>query len=386
MSIATSTSTLETFTFDRKRGWSVESFPRLNSDRTLVLVFGATSYLDDDTPLRELHQAFPDSHIAGCSTAGEIFDATLMDECLSVAVMQFRHTRLASVTAPVRSPADSQRAGESLAQQLQQPGLRGVLVLSDGLKVNGSELVRGLNASFPEHTIITGGLAGDGDRFKRTWVIRNGRPAEGIVSAIGFYGERVHIGHGSKGGWNVFGPERLVTKSAGNVLFELDNKPALPLYREYLGDRASELPASALLFPLALRKDANDPKRLVRTVLSIDEQKQAMVFAGDTPEGYLAQLMRANFSRLIEGAAQSALMTRQTCKTDAPCLAIAVSCVGRRLVLGARTEEELESTLEVLPANSRQVGFYSYGEISPYSTGKCDLHNQTMTLTTIAEV
>jgi hypothetical protein len=386
MPTTATTSTLETFTFDRKRGWSIKSFPKLNSDRTLVLVFGATSYLDDDAPLCDLQRAFPDSHIAGCSTAGEIHEATLMDECLCVAVMQFKHTSLTTVTAPVRSPEDSSRAGEMLAHQLQQPGLRGALVLSDGLKVNGSELVRGLNASLPDHAVVTGGLAGDGDRFKRTWVIKNGKPAEGIVSAVGFYGERVHIGHGSKGGWDVFGPERLVTRSRGNILFELDHKPALPLYKEYLGDRASELPASALLFPLALRKDAKDPKRLVRTVLSIDEAKQAMVFAGDTPEGYLAQLMRANFSRLIEGAAESALMTRQTCKTDAPCLAIAVSCVGRRLVLGARTEEELESTLEVLPAHSRQVGFYSYGEISPYSTGKCDLHNQTMTLTTIAEV
>src|SRR6185503_12238301 len=182
-------------------------------------------------------------------------------------------------------------------------------------------------------------------------------------------GEHVRIGHGSKGGWDVFGPERLVTRSKGNVLFELDGKAALPLYKQYLGDRASGLPATALLFPLELRRNSQDTKRLVRTVLSVDEASQSMTFAGDIPQGYLAQLMRANFNRLIEGAAASALMTRNS-NHAGPCLSIAVSCVGRRLVLGERTEEELESALETLATQSQQVGFYSYGELSPHTTGR----------------
>jgi hypothetical protein len=386
MSTRTTQCGLETFCYRPDRGWSLPSFPKLDSERTLVLVFGARKFAEDDQRVQELTRAYPTSHIAGCSTSGEIFGSSLSDDSLSVAVLRFEHTRLANVCAPVRSPADSFHAGDVIARQLEHPSLRGVLVFSDGLKVNGSELVRGLNTVLPASVVVTGGLAGDGDRFQRTWVIKDGKPAEGFVSAVGFYGDRVRIGHGSKGGWDVFGPERLVTRSKGNVLFELDGKPALPLYKEYLGDRAAGLPATALLFPLELRRDAADSTRLVRTILSVDEATQSLAFAGDIPQGYLAQLMRANFNRLIEGAAASALMTRQTCKFDGPCLAIAVSCVGRRLVLGERTEEELESTLETLPEHSRQVGFYSYGEISPYSTGHCDLHNQTMTLTTIAEV
>ena len=110
-----------------------------------------------------------------------------------------------------------------------------------------------------------------------------------------------------------------------------------------------------------------------------------MTFAGDVPEGYLAQLMRANFDRLIEGASGASLDARESIETETPVLAIAISCVGRRLVLGERTEEEVEATLDVLPERSRQIGFYSYGEVSPYATGRCDLHNQTMTLTTLSE-
>jgi hypothetical protein len=184
----------------------------------------------------------------------------------------------------------------------------------------------------------------------------------------------------------MFGPDRVVTRSEGNVLYELDGRPALQLYKDYLGDRAAGLPATALLFPLALREASGADKNLVRTILAVDEARQSMTFAGDIPQGIRAQLMRANFDRLIQGASDAASLAGGSRNgTDGETLAIAISCVGRRLVLGERTEEEVEATLDVLPAGSRQIGFYSYGEISPYATGACDLHNQTMTLTTLAE-
>ena len=189
----------------------------------------------------------------------------------------------------------------------------------------------------------------------------------------------------SKGGWDRFGPERTVTRSEGNVLFELDGKPALDLYKTYLGERASGLPATALLFPLALRARAGEEKSLVRTILAVDESARSLTFAGDVPQGSLAQLMRANFDRLVDGAEGAALMTRGRCGKGRSTLAVAISCVGRRLVLGERTEEELEAVGDVLPEGARVLGFYSYGEISPFATGRCDLHNQTMTLTTLQE-
>jgi hypothetical protein len=375
---------IRSYHFHQTKGWT-GPLSGMDSPRTLVVAFGWSGLIDNPAPLAAMREAFPGSHLVGCSTAGEIHGTCLHDDSISAAAIRFSATDLATVSAPVRSPEDSARAGELIAEQLRRPGLRAVLVLSDGLRVNGSSLVRGLASALPQGTVITGGLAGDGPRFKRTWILRNGEPCEGFVTAVGFYGARVRIGHGSQGGWDVFGPERTVTRSQGNVLFELDGKPALPLYKHYLGDRAKELPASALLFPLSLRRDRSDSNCLVRTILAVDEKAQSMTFAGDIPTGSLAQLMRANFDRLIEGASQSALMTRTSGIAAGPCLSIAVSCVGRRLVLGERTEEELERAAELLPPGSEQVGFYSYGEISPFASGGCDLHNQTMTLTTIAE-
>ena len=376
---------LETFSYKKRSGWSLGTLPALDSDQTLVIVFGAPGFRDTPEPIQQLMRAYPQSHLIGCSSSGEIFDTAVQDESLSVCVARFEQTRLASAVTACADAQESFAAGKALAEQLHRPDLRGVLVLSDGLQVNGSELVKGINSVLPDSVVVTGGLAGDGDRFGSTWILRNGAPQSGYITAVGLYGDQVHIGHGSKGGWDAFGPERRVTRSEGNRLYELDDKPALELYKKYLGEQASGLPASGLLFPLALRANPSDEKSIVRTILAIDEAKQAMIFAGDIPQGYLAQLMKANFDRLIDGASEAASLAKNQSQNGGPILSIAISCVGRRLVLGERTDEELEATLEVLPKGTRQIGFYSYGEISPYASGHCDLHNQTMTLTTISE-
>jgi hypothetical protein len=378
---------MQTFTFNNDTGWSVKTFPAFDAENTLVLIFGASGFLENPVPVQDLARAFPASIITGCSTSGEILGTEISDGSLAVAVVSFRESRLKMATTVVNDSSESYTAGQQLSKQLMTDDLRGVLVLSDGLSVNGSELVRGINSILPDNVVVTGGLAGDGDRFERTWVIQDGRPAGGVISAVGFYGDSVRIGHGSMGGWDIFGPERRVTHAEGNVLYELDGQPALGLYKRYLGELADGLPATALRFPLALREGPDDEKSVVRTILSVNEEDQSMTFAGDVPEGAHAQLMRANFDRLVDGAAGAAMMTRESCPDQiGPVLAIAISCVGRRLVLGESSEEEVESTIDVLPKGTRQVGFYSYGEISPYTSGQCELHNQTMTLTTISEV
>ncbi len=355
----------------------------MNSPQTLILVFAAPSFAAEPAALQVLAAQYPQSTLVGCSTAGEIYGAKLCDASLAVALVRFEHTALRLASAPISCTADSDGAGRAMAAQLAAPELRAVLVLSEGTHVNGSALVRGLTALLPPAVVITGGLAGDGARFGPTWVWQGGAPRTGWATAVGLYGAALQVGYGSRGGWDIFGPERRITRSAGNVLYELDGRPALQLYKEYLGERAAGLPATALLFPLALRLAGGAEPQVVRTVLAIDEAAQSMQFAGDVPEGAFAQLMRANFDRLIEAAADAGQHSRIA--ANGPVLSVAISCVGRRLILGERSEEELEATLEALPPSSQQIGFYSYGELSPSGPGSCELHNQTMTLTTFSE-
>ena len=231
---------------------------------------------------------------------------------------------------------------------------------------------------------VSGGLAGDGSRFQNTSVLSGRAVRSGIVAGVGFYGDAFGVQHGSRGGWDAFGPERVVTRSRGSVLYELDGRPALGLYKTYLGERSQGLPATALLFPLSLR-GGHSGDSLVRTIVSVDEEARSMTFAGDIPEESIVQLMRANFDRLIEGAAAAG--RRAKVPEGAASLSVAISCVGRRLVLGERTEEEVDAVVESLPEGAPLVGFYSYGEISPLVPGQCGaLHNQTMTLTRYWEV
>ncbi|MBA3813308.1 MAG: FIST C-terminal domain-containing protein [Alphaproteobacteria bacterium] len=378
---------LETFTYTSDEGWSVKTFPQLDSEQTLVLIFAAPEMIQDLSPIKELSQHYPKSKIIGCSSAGEIAGSFIHDKSLSVAIVRFKNTPLKIIKSNITNMEESLNVGKQLAQELKRDDLKGILVLSDGLLVNGSELVKGLNLESNENVVITGGLAGDGDRFKETWIIFNGEILKNTIAAVGFYGDNIQIGFSSRGGWDVFGPERYITRAKKNILYELDGQPALKLYKDYLGERAAELPSSGLLFPLAIRQDQTDTKQLVRTILAINEEDQSLIFAGDVPTGYLAQLMRANFDRLIDSAGKAGEIVAKKLSNDkaAPILSIAISCIGRRLLLGERTEEEIEAVLESLPVDTQQIGFYSYGELSPTIQGTCDLHNQTMTLTTLSE-
>ena len=377
---------LETFCFNGHSNCSYPLSQAFDPSRTLVILFGGSDFIESPEAVTRIAQAHRDCPVLGCSTSGEIMGTRIQDNSLVGAVVQFEKTQVKVASAPIQNPKESYTAGNTIGRELNHPDLRGVFVLSDGLRVNGSELVRGINAVLPESVVVTGGLAGDGDRFKRTWVIKDQIPQQGFVTAVGFLGDAVQIGHGSKGGWDIFGPERRVTRAQGNILHELDGRPALQLYKEYLGEKASALPASGLFFPLALRTRESETNQTVRTILAVNEADQSMTFAGDIPQDSLAQLMRANFDRLITGASEAATLSRNGNQVDTPTLAIAISCVGRRLVLGERTEEEIEATLDILPKESQQIGFYSYGELSPYTNGRCELHNQTMTLTTISEM
>lgn len=295
---------IESFQYIQNQGWSIQTFPELDSENTLILVFASSVFRANSKPIEELAQAYKKSKIIGCSTAGEIFGPNIFDNSISVAVAQFESTKLQIAKTDVKDTEDSYEAGVHLSKSLhQKQNLQSIFVLSDGLNVNGSELIKGLNQNAGKGVIITGGLAGDGADFNNTWIIYDGKIVDHCIGAVGFYGDQIHVGHGSRGGWDIFGPERIITRSKANILYELDNQPALKLYKTYLGDRASELPAAGLLYPLAIRNPSvPDSQHIVRTILGVNEEEQSLIFAGDLPKGYYAQLMRANFDRLIVSA------------------------------------------------------------------------------------
>jgi hypothetical protein len=328
---------------------------------------------------------FDTAEIALCSTAGEILGMNVLDDSIVITAIDFERTPIRSAVVNIKNFNNSIAAGAALARQLPVQDLCYVLVLSDGSLANGTALIEGIDQIFHSKIPLSGGIAGDGANFVSTAVGLNARADHGNIVAIGFYGNHLQVQHGSMGGWSLFGPDRMITKSAGNVLWEIDGKIALDLYRLYLGKYATELPGSALLFPLSIQMPG-DQERLVRTILSIDAEANTMTFAGDVPEGSSVRFMKANFDNVIHAASEAAGFSTGFVAESSPDYALLISCVGRKIILKNRVEEEIEAVAEIYPKRTVMSGFYSYGELAPFNnTVKCQLHNQTMTITTFTE-
>ncbi len=354
------------------------------SNAQLVLVFGERTCLESIQPYQYLKELYPAANIVINSTSGEIYEDAAHDNSIVATAIEFEKTLVKTTEINIANHHESASVGEKIAEDLLGDSLKAIFIISDGSKVNGSALITSLNQKVDESVLISGGLAGDAARFEKTLVGLNSEPEEGKIIGIGLYGNDLQVGHGTMGGWDGFGPEREVTESEYNILYKIGDKAALDLYKEYLGKYVEQLPGAALLFPLAMR-ETEDAEPVVRTILSIDEENKSMTFAGELPKGSLVRFMKANFDRLIDASAKAA-QDSIVPFGNSPDLAILVSCVGRKLVLGQRSDEEVEAAREVLGSDTVITGFYSYGEISPLNpNARCGLHNQTMTITTFSE-
>lgn len=355
-------------------------------DPHLVLVFGDVSFFATSELADTLATMFPEATRAGCSTAGEISGEGVTERSCVITAVLFDHGSLKGASAPLPTMDASFAAGQAIARGLEGAGLKAALLFGRGVEVNGSALLRGVIEVLGESVALGGGLAGDGVAFRRTYTLDNDGVSDCRVVAVGFYGERMAIGRGSYGGWEAFGPARKVTRSSGNVLAELDGEPALAIYKRYLGDHARDLPGSGLLFPFLMLDGKEAGRGLVRTILGVDDALGTLTLAGEIETGGYLKLMHSSTDQLVDGAETAARETRRAADPQGESLAVLVSCVGRKLVMGARVDEEVEAVAAVLNAGAVLTGFYSYGEFGPVAAAtECLLHNQTMTVMHIGE-
>jgi hypothetical protein len=338
---------------------------------------------------QSLRSRLPHAAVIGCSTAGEIIGSEVHVGSLTMTAIALEGTLAHVCSVPVARMEDSAVAGRAVSVALRElagPDLRQVWVFAPGVSINGSALVAGLKSGFDSAALpgISGGLAGDGGAFVRTFTIGPQGVKDNHVVALGFSGRRLRSGSSANGGWEAFGPARRVTRAQGNVLLEMDHESALEIYRRYLGEYAKDLPSSGLLFPLQITQGPDSG--LIRTILGIDEEKGSLILAGDVSTDSHVRLMHASTHHLVEAAEKAAQNIRPMLQAGEPALAVLVSCVGRRIVMGDLTEEEVEVVGDALPAGTCITGFYSNGEIAAWNfAGDCRLHNQTMTISWLAE-
>jgi hypothetical protein len=360
--------------------------PLAEINPNLVLVFAAPGFFKQPDFAAQLAAAFPDARRIAASTAGEISNQGVSEDSAVITAIRFERTPFKLAATDIAGMEDSLGAGQRLAEQLKAPDLKAVMLLSQGVAVNGSELIAGVVGVLGKQIPLTGGLAGDNGAFSQTWTLLDNTVSDKMMLAIGLYGDDLTFAHGSFGGWQSFGPARQATKAIGNVLYELDGEPALEIYRRYLGEYASGLPASGLLFPFAILADDRQETGLLRTLLGIDETDGSLTLAGDIPAGGYLKLMHASTEALIDGAEAAAEAAHKMTHASGQGLALLISCIGRKLVMGDRVDEEVEAVAAVFGQNCALTGFYSYGEISPFiESTECKLHNQTMTITYLSE-
>ena len=350
----------------------------------VVFVFGDTDSIKDENRFFELKNLFPNAKVVGCSSSGNIFNSQVTKFQIVATAIAFDKATVEISTINFNDNDDIEKLSEELIDKLPKDNLKHIFLMSDGLLINGSQLTRGIN-KVNKLIPVTGGLAGDGARFCETYVIADNIPSLRTIVAVGFYGDSLSIQSGCFAGWSEFGAQRTITKSDGNVLYEIDGQPALDLYKKYLGDYAIDLPNSGLRFPLNIKEDENSPE-VIRTLLGINEEEKSITFAGDVPVGFKARLMKPDIEELIQGAGKAALVIDKI--NDKTALGLIVSCVGRKIVMNQLIDDELEIIQDILGDNMILSGFYSYGEIAPFQDDllTCKLHNQTMTLTTIYEL
>lgn len=351
----------------------------------IVYVFTSRQILEDENILSKLQDNLKDCAIVGCTTAGEMGEY-VDNHSLSMLGMHFESTDIAVKTVTISSAEESYHAGKNAANELDKEKLSAVFLILPGLNVNGDQFIKGLRANLDEDVVISGGMAGDGVDFEKTQTICNGNLSSDQAIVIGFYGDNINFITSSNGGWKPFGPQRRVTKVKNNILYEIDGEPALALYKKYLGDKADNLPSSGLLYPFAIMaSEEGKQDGLIRTILNINENDQSLIMAGDMEVNQMICLMHATKDELVEGAEIAANKISDNIELTSEDAVICVSCVGRKILMGEDTEDELDVVRDAFPDQS-MTGFYSYGELSLSSqTNKVELHNQTMTITHISE-
>lgn len=362
----------------------ISGVPDEASASTLVLVFGPTDRLSNSNLLPQIAKSFPKAKIVGCSTSSPITRDGSFDNFITVTAILFESSTLRVQHSTIDDKNNSLSVGTAIGKALQAEDLRHIIVLSNGLKVNGSDLLRGIQQIIGNAIAISGGLASDGPRLQKTLIINGEQAEENGVVGIGLYGKNLRVSTALGCGWVPFGNHRTITRSEGNVVYEIDGTRALDVYSNYLGDEAKKLPSSGLIYPLAICTGHEEEVYLIRSIQAIDRDQGSVTFAGNVPQGCTVRLMHAQYHQLADGARQSVQQVAAT--NPSPTLAILISSFGRKVLMGRSGDLEIETAAEGFANMPVFTGFYSYGEIGRFGkSAASELLNQTIGITAISE-
>ncbi len=358
-----------------------------------LLVFSSPLH-DHEALVGGIVTVFGDVAMAGGTTAGEISGDGFSEN--SVVVLALKSDALRFVTDVYTGMRGNEYGCalnfvQAVKGRFHDGNALSLFVFPDGMGGDGVRVIEGLQAGMSHPIEIVGGFLGDNDRFFRTFQYCNGKVYQNAITGlliIAPSGLDVKTGTGVGSGFASIGNSMCCTESSGNVIEEIDHEPALDLYMELLGEgRSRRLPEVCLEYPFGLIESTaqrpGPPYFQIRCGLSVDYEKKTITLAGAVPKGSAMTLTSGSRGDLINGARTAAERARDCLKGYKPELIVVFSCVGRKIVLGRRVEEEVKVVKEVLGMSTPVIGFYTYGEIGPVDIMTEDLtdvrfHNETL--------
>ncbi|MDO8593253.1 MAG: FIST N-terminal domain-containing protein [bacterium] len=358
----------------------------------LIIVFASVKY-DQEKLLSGIRRISGATPLIGCSDAGEIVTEGSKEK--GVAVMAIESDKIDFITANGGEiNGQPRQAGEKLAQELKNKGknkLSCVMMLSDVLTGNGADIVRGAQEKLGDEILLFGGAAGDDFAFKKTFSYLNDQVLTSSLVGVGLMG-KFSIGIGVRHGWEPIGLPLKVTKSAGAVVQELNNKPAIRVYEDYFGKQAEEmkkepLAKMAITYPLGMKIKASD-EFLIRDPITVDSQG-AITCAAEVPVGAEVNLMIGSKEEAVAAAKKAATIAKEQLKGAAPAAILMFNCIARCKLFGRYADDEIKAIKSVLGEKVPLIGFYTYGEIAPFGISgeyrKAYFHNETAVVIAIGE-
>jgi len=342
---------------------------------TLACVFCSVAQ-----PLEKILSIFAERHIAifGCTSSGEIAGLDAFEE--SIVVMLFNlPTDAFRIKLFDGMYKTSYQVGQEVATWAQKifnaPAL---LVLSAGLQADGEAFVHGVIVTMGYEAPLFGGLAGDDLKMQGTYTFTEKEITGLGVLALALDNVKIEVNGLAVSGWKGIGTIKTVTRAEGNVVYTIDDHPALDVYSRYFNINLGDDQTLAAEYPLQVMRE--DGSFVLRAAMIINPDK-SMVYAGTVPQGSQVQFSMPPSTEIIDFAIQNLSHFKQD-TTNADAL-ILFSCKGRHLALGPMIEDEIDSIFHLWEAP--MVGFFTYGEIGPTKAGRCDFHNNTLTLVTLRE-
>lgn len=369
--------------FTAGRDAAADLLAELGRAPDLVILFSSARY-DAARVLEGVHSRLPAAvPLVGCSAYAEIDNEQALTSSVVAMGLVLEGIEVRTFQVAGRG-VDSFAAGRDAGRGLREFAPDLVITFPDVLTMNATRFLLGLQDALGKGMPIVGGASADDGAFKATYQIHGREALSGGAVGVALKGP-LTIVTAAKSGYTPVGATHASTRvENGNVLLEIDGRPALDIYRDYLGERVAQMPAVSIEFPIAVvggiegaPRRADDELLLVRAILGVDEARGALLLGGDVPEGAAIRVTRATKEDVVRGAEEATMTALEA--MPAPEVALIFSCMSRKSVLGPRFKDECRASFARLPEGLPKIGFYTFGELSPVQ-GTTMHHESTYTI------